>query len=162
MEFNVPEGPPELTHLCDMHVELSPPEVIGPVPEGLRMHLYVTGGWVRGPKLTGTVLPVGGDWLTIRSDGIGQLDVRATMETDDGALIYSWYTGLLHFTPEQQAELAAGGFPTGPFTLNTAPMYRTSDPRYIWLNHTLAISTGWAGGNIVQYRLFAVSNPSAS
>ena len=71
MSFNVPEGPPQLTHLCDMHVDIGPPEVIGQVSEGLRMNFYVTGGWMRGPRLTGKVLPVGGDWITIRNDGVG-------------------------------------------------------------------------------------------
>ena len=36
---------------------------------------------------------MGGDWLTLRSDGVGILDVRATLEADDGALIYTSYSG---------------------------------------------------------------------
>lgn len=160
MAFHVPEGPPQLTHLCDVHVDLGPPEIIGPVPEGFRMNVYVTGGWFRGPKLTGTLLPVGGDWLLLRNDGIGQLDVRATGVTDDGATIYTWYSGLLRFSPEQQAALLEGSMPEGPFTLNTAPMFRTADPRYAWLNHTLAVSTGWGDAGVVQYRWFAVTNPA--
>ena len=30
-----------------------PPEVIGPVPEGVRANFYVTGGEMHGPKITG-------------------------------------------------------------------------------------------------------------
>jgi hypothetical protein len=52
------------------------------------VNLYVTGGKVQGPKVNGKLLPVGGDWLTIRTDGVGILDVRATIETHDAALIY--------------------------------------------------------------------------
>ena len=63
-------------------------EVIGPVPSGLRMNVYVTGGEVSGPRLQGKIRPVGADWLTIRTDGVCILDVRATIETHDGALIY--------------------------------------------------------------------------
>ncbi len=47
-----------------------------------------------GPKLRGKMLPGGGDWLTVRTDGVGILDVRATIESDDGALIYLAYTGV--------------------------------------------------------------------
>jgi hypothetical protein len=64
---------------------LREPEVIGQLPEGLRLNFYITGGSFEGPNCKGTLLPVGADWLTIRTDGIGILDVRATFKTDDGA-----------------------------------------------------------------------------
>jgi hypothetical protein len=69
------------------------PEPIGPLPEGFRINLYVTGGEVSGPKVRGKVR-VGGDWLTLQTDGVGNIDVRATIETEDGALIYATYTGV--------------------------------------------------------------------
>jgi len=39
--------------------------------------------------VSGKLRPVGGDWLTIRKHGVAILDVRATIETHDGALIDS-------------------------------------------------------------------------
>ena len=69
----------QLEHICSIKVTLqNPPEVIGPTPDGLRLNIYITGGEVQGPCLSGKVLPVGADWLTIRSDGVGILDIRAT------------------------------------------------------------------------------------
>ena len=62
--------------------------MIGETPVGLRMNTYIAGGEVWGPRVRGRVLPVGADWLTIRPDGIGMLDVRGTIETHDGALLY--------------------------------------------------------------------------
>jgi hypothetical protein len=47
------------------------PEIIGPVAEGLRINFHVTGGEVAGPKLRGILRPVGGDWLTLRTDVLG-------------------------------------------------------------------------------------------
>ena len=32
------------------------------------------------------VLPGGGDWQTIRDDGVAELEARYTLRTDDGAL----------------------------------------------------------------------------
>ena len=58
------------------------------------MNLHITGGELTGPKVHGKLRPVGADWLTIRTDGVGILDVRATIETQDEALIYSSYTGV--------------------------------------------------------------------
>jgi hypothetical protein len=43
----------------------------------------ISGDRVRGQLLHGS----GGDWLLLRPDGAGQLDVRITIKTDDEALI---------------------------------------------------------------------------
>jgi hypothetical protein len=84
-----------LEHICSYNAQLqNPPEVIGPVPEGIRINFYVTSGEFTGPKIRGILRPVGGDWFTIRTDGIGLLDVRATIETHDNALIFIAYTGV--------------------------------------------------------------------
>jgi len=155
-DFHVPKGPPVLRHLFDMHAELSEPEVIGPVAEGMRMNFYVRGGWFRGERLRGEVCPVGGDWITLRSDGIGQLDVRATLRCDDGAMIYTWYSGLLHLAQDQRECFARGEMPAGPFRITTAPMYRCGDSRYAWLNRVQAVARGWADAGAVQYRVFSL------
>jgi Protein of unknown function (DUF3237) len=58
-----------LEHIMSYTAKLSDPEVIGPVPEGIRVNIYVTGGEISGPKLSGKSRSVGADWLTIRRDG---------------------------------------------------------------------------------------------
>ncbi|MEM8563866.1 MAG: DUF3237 family protein, partial [Pseudomonadota bacterium] len=69
--------PYELEHIFSYRASLNPEfEVIGPTPEGLRVNIYVTGGEVTGPKLQGSIRPVGADWLTIRPDGVAVLNVR--------------------------------------------------------------------------------------
>jgi len=35
------------------------------------------------------------DWLVIGPEGTGSLDIRATFQTDDGAIVYGHYTGRL-------------------------------------------------------------------
>ncbi len=42
-----------------------PPETIGPVPGGVRVNVYITGGAVEGPHLQGKLRPVGAACLTI-------------------------------------------------------------------------------------------------
>jgi Protein of unknown function (DUF3237) len=56
--------------------------------ELIQLNFYVTAGEVSGPKMRGRLRTVGGDWLLLRPDGVGLLDVRATMELE------SWTTGL--------------------------------------------------------------------
>jgi uncharacterized protein DUF3237 len=84
----------DLEHLLCFTVKIAEPEVIGPVPEGLRVNGYILGGEVTGPRVSGKLRPVGGDWLMIRKDGVAVLDVRATIETHDGALIDLSYWGI--------------------------------------------------------------------
>ena len=92
----------QLEHICSYWATVTAPEVIGPLTEGVRVNVYVTDGEVSGPKMRGRVRPVGGDWLTLRADGVGVFDVRATIELEDGALIYTTYNGV--------ADLGAGGY----------------------------------------------------
>src|SRR5881397_66993 len=76
-----------------MHADLEAPQVIGATPMGTRQVFIVKGGTVEGPRIKGKLLPGGGDWALVRSDGAVQLDVRATIQTDDGALVYGTYGG---------------------------------------------------------------------
>jgi hypothetical protein len=40
------------------------------------------------------VLAGGGDWVTAKGDATFELDLRVTLETDDGALIHMTFTGV--------------------------------------------------------------------
>lgn len=71
------------------------------------------------------------DWLTVGANGIGMLDVRYCVETDDGALVYVSYTG--------RVDLSGG---TGAAPVYATPLYETGDPRYTWLNKIQAVAKG--------------------
>jgi hypothetical protein len=91
----------------EYYATLKPPVVVGNGPYGMRMIYDVTGGEVTGPRLRGRVLPSGADWILVGTDGVGRLDVRATIETHDGANLYVSYTGILKMTDTVTA--VAGG-----------------------------------------------------
>lgn len=132
----------ELTHLCSYRVTLEhPPEVIGPVPEGIRVNFYITGGEVSGPRLSGRVRPVGADWLTIRRDGVGELDVRTTIETTAGSLIHVAYTGVADLGKEGFEAFSKGQLPEKA-KLCTVPRFRSADPDLEWLNRLQCLSIG--------------------
>lgn len=61
--------------------------------------------------MQGILRPVGGDWITMRSDGVGILDVRATVETHDQARIYLYYSGVADFGPDGYQSFARGELP---------------------------------------------------
>ena len=88
-------------------------------------------------SLRGKVLPGGGDWTLLRGDGVLELDLRLTLETDDAALIYMRSFGIRHGPPEVIAALARGE------AVDPASYYfRTGHPNYAFLNRLLAVSSG--------------------
>jgi hypothetical protein len=149
----------KLEPLMEYHADLKPGTVVGDGPNGHRIIVDVTGGHFEGPRLRGRILPSGGDWLLIRPDGTGLLDVRATFETDDGAFVYLAYHGILEFTEQVQAALAGGGSSEyGDLYFMTQPRFETGDPRYTWLNRVVAVAEGRLRPNAVEYRVYHAVN----
>ena len=63
----------KLEPLMVMRAQLKDPVAVGSGPYGNRQIYDVTGGSFEGPRLKGKVLPSGGDWLLLGSDGVGRL-----------------------------------------------------------------------------------------
>jgi hypothetical protein len=151
------QNEPKLELLCEYYATLKPPVVVGNGPYGMRQIFDVTGGEVTGPRLRGRVLPSGADWILIGADGVGRLDVRATIETHDGANLYVSYTGVLHMTPAVLQALGSGKFTEfGETYFYVSPRFETGDPRYAWLNGLFVVSQGRVGPSRVEYRVFEV------
>jgi len=134
-----------------VEVVVPPPQKLGAVPHGTRVIAPIAGGSFEGPRLRGKVLPGGGDWTILRSDGVLELDLRITLETDDGALIGMSSFGLRHGPADVLAALSRGE-PVDPskYYFRTAPRFETSAPQYAFLNRVIAIASGdrRAGGPI--------------
>ena len=102
-------------------------EEIGSTPRGQLTIFPVTGGSFEGARLRGKVLAGGGDWVTAKADGTFDLDLRVTLETEDGALIHMTFTGVRDDANQY---------------LRTLPRFETADPRYAFLNRLLAVGIG--------------------
>jgi hypothetical protein len=109
-------------------------------PYGSRTIAGVTSGSVTGPRVRGTMVTgLSSDWVTVRRDGMWELDVRAGFITDDGATVLYFYTGLCQ--------------PSGDgvhMSLRGAPRFQTGDERYTWLNQVQAVAIGQA--NVSEHR----------
>ncbi len=148
----------ELEHICSYTGTLaSPPEVIGPLPEGLRVNFYSTGGNISGPRVQGKVRAVGGDWATVRRDGVEHIDVRTTFETHDGAVILVTYQGAMDFGTDGYDRILRGELPP-VVRLRTAPRFATSHPEYVRLNRLFCFGVGEyrAATNEAKYDVYAV------
>ena len=103
---------------------------IGSTPQGTLMIFPVTGGTFEGERLRGRVLASGGDWVTAHDDGSFTLDLRVTLEADDGALIYMTFTGVRDDANHY---------------FRTVPRFETAAPQNAFLNRLLAVGTGEIG-----------------
>src|SRR5258708_4955093 len=111
--------------LMTLQVAVVGPQKIGAVPHGTRVTAPIASGHFEGARLRGKVLPGGGDWTLLRGDGVLELDLRLTLETDDGALIHMTSFGLRHGSPEGRAPLSRSG------AVEPAPSYFPPTPRFV-------------------------------
>jgi hypothetical protein len=143
--------------LCELKANLSgPPQIIGYGPYGLRMIFHVSGGTVTGPKLNGELLP-GADWVVVRPDGVAELDVRGTMWTHDGKLIYSHYRGISIIPPELSQKIAMGGsVDPSEYYYRTTPIFETGAEEYSWLSKVITVGVGTMGKDYVSYKIYII------
>ncbi|MDO9473970.1 MAG: DUF3237 domain-containing protein [Caulobacter sp.] len=115
---------------------------IGQTPAGLRRIAPVTGGSFMGERLNGTVIG-GADWVINRPDGVMLIDVRLTLKTDDGAMIYLTYQGRFLAAAEVMARFAKGAvLDPSDYSLAVSARFECGDERYRWLNDAIVVGTG--------------------
>ncbi|WP_106529306.1 DUF3237 domain-containing protein [Chitinophaga niastensis] len=146
--------------LFDLEISLSPPQIIGPVLTGTRLIFPFKDGFVKSDKINGKILDCSGEWGLIVDSTTFKMDVRATIKTDDGALIYITYSGYNYASAQKSALIRVGkGNELSPseYYFRSIPVFETSSPKYAWLNHTVAIGVGRfpAPGKII-YRIYAI------
>jgi len=150
--------PLKFEFLMQLTAELDPAQLIGETPQGDRRIIPVTGGSFSGPQLKGQVLPGGGgDWLLFRKDGAAQLDVRTTLRTDDGAMIYVSYRGVSVIPPEVRQRIM-GGQDIDPalYYFRTTPYFETGSDKYGWLNKIVTVGVGKRTKSSVVYTIYAI------
>jgi hypothetical protein len=117
-------------------------EVIGGVPDGLRINWYFTEGRFVGPDHEGVVLPGGGDFMRIRQDGIGIVNVVTEfLQTRRGARLYCSYGGMFDLGSDGYARALRDDFDAFP-PFVTSPTYTTADKELAWLNRAQCLGLG--------------------
>jgi hypothetical protein len=124
------KAPMRTRPLFTLRLNTAPVQNLGATPRGTRVTFPVIGGSFEGERLRGKVLPGGDDWTVKRSDGVMELDLRITLQTDDGALIHMTFEGVR----DDDA-------PGAPY-LRTLPRFETAEPKYAFLNKVLAVGAG--------------------
>jgi hypothetical protein len=139
------------------------PDPVGETPDGLRMKFLLgSGGYVHGPALTGEIVPVGGDWMRIRPDGVGIAEIHALIKPVGGGIILTEYSGIVDFGPDGYRLLASGGGPKRA-ALRFAPRYLTASPSFSWINRLQCLGVGEVNLEryVVEYDLYAFRSKSS-
>ena len=119
----------ELHPLGRIEAQLAEPVIVGRGPKGSRVVIDVTSVKLTGERINAELATNdAADWATFSEDGtVAALDVRLTLRTDDGELIYVEYHGRMN--------VATG-------LIAVAPTFQTGSERYGWLNGIQAVSAG--------------------
>jgi Protein of unknown function (DUF3237) len=144
-------------YLMTLHAPLAPPLAVD--QSLLVVGVPGEGGWVEGPRIKGKLVGPAGDWLRVMPSGILRLDVRGTIQTDDGDLIFVSYNGAIQCSKEQMDRLNAGQeLKTGDCYFITAPTFETKSEKYGWINAIQAVGkmVSLKGGDHIDYDIFAV------
>jgi hypothetical protein len=153
----------ESAPLCCAAFEVGEIMDLGRSPFRSRRVGYVTGGRFEGPRLTGDILPGGGNWPEggLAADGaaLGTFDARSVWKTDDGALIYVTYTGRSVVPPDVGAAFRDPAQPPvdpSRYAIRIALVFETADPRYDWLNGVLAVGCGERVTGGIRHYIYAI------
>jgi hypothetical protein len=149
---------PKLRHVYRLDADLAAPIDLGDTPQGHRRIVALTGGRAEGPDFNAELLATGGaDWQLVRASGSSVADIRYTLKTDRGALLYVQSHGTRHGRPEVLARLAAGeNVDPSEYTFRTAVTIETADPELAWVNDGVFIAVGGREPSGVSYDVYLV------
>jgi len=155
MSMRLPD--PRLTLVYRLEAKLGEPLDLGAAPQGHRRIVPQTGGTFTG-QINGKLLPgASADWQIVLPGGTALADIRYTLATDGGELLYVQSRGVRHGSPEVLARLA-NGEPVDPseYTFRTSTQIETAAPKLDWLNKGVFISVGGRQPTGVIYETYLV------
>lgn len=134
------------------------PQMAGTAGHGELRIIPVTGGTAEGPRFNGEVMPgTAADWLRVLPDGTAHMDVRLTLKSTSGAIVYMHYTGVRHGPAEVLARMNSGQ-QTDPseYYFRTAIRFETGDAELAWMNKVVAVGVGQRPPSGPTYDVYAV------
>lgn len=140
----------DLVPLCTAEVWLATPIPLIGTPEGNLLIYEVEKIEIEGDRIRARMAgKASADWMQLSQEMVGTLDVRVTLESHDGALIYGTYRGRANLIDSDSTRSAV---------VYAAPLFSTGDSRYGWLNRIQVIAKGLVSpdGRRLSYEMYEV------
>ena len=156
--MSAPLPDPSLSRIYRLEATLGEPLDLGDLAHGRRRIVPMTGGTFTGPELNGKLLPgASADWQILLPDGTALGDIRYTLQTDGGALLYVQARGVRYGSAEVLARLARGeDVDACEYTFRTSTQIETAAAGLEWLNKGVFISVGGRRPGAVLYETYLV------
>ncbi len=150
---------PRLTLVYRLEATLGQPLDLGNTSQGHRRIVPQTGGTFSGPGISGKLVPgASADWQILLPDGSSLADMRYTLQTDEGGLLYVQSRGGRYGPPEVLARLGRGEHvDASEYTFRTSTHIETAIPGLDWMNKAVFISVGGRQPAGVIYETYLVA-----
>jgi len=150
---------PSLTLAYRLEATVGETHDLGATHGGRRRIVPLTAGTFSGPGLTGELLGgASADWQLLLADGTAIADIRYTLRTDDGALVYARSRGIRHGPPEVLARIVAGeAVAPEEYTYRLSTLLETAAPELDWMNKGIFVAVGARRPAGVVYETYLVS-----
>jgi hypothetical protein len=148
---------PELVPLFTLDLEVVTTEVTA-TTTGTRATSPIKAGKFVGERLSGTLLPIGGDWAIIDGEGTFRLDARIVLQIEGGPMVHVSYNGRLAMPADGMQRLLSGE-PLDPDEVyfRVAPVFEVEPGPYGWLNKVQAVGVGALSPGSVTYDFYEVA-----
>jgi hypothetical protein len=120
--------PLELVPLCKAFIQIREAVLVENTPTGTLMVGEISDSVWEGERFSARQRgQAAADWLDVAPDGTASVDVRLTLETSEGGIIFVEYTG--------RSNMQTGD-------AYACPRFRTGAPGLAWLNSVQAVAKG--------------------
>jgi Protein of unknown function (DUF3237) len=149
---------PSLTLVYRLEAALGAPIDLGDTDHGHRRIVPLTGGTFTGSSINGTLLPgASADWQTVRRDGTAIGDIRYTLQTDGGDVLYVQSRSTRHGSADVLARLAAGeDVDPSEYTFRASTQIETAAAELDWLNQGVFLTVGGRLPSGVVYETYLI------
>jgi hypothetical protein len=156
MNYRLPD--PCLTKIYRLEAALGQALDLGNVAPGRRRIVPLSGGTFAGPEISGKLLAgASADWQIITADGTALGDIRYTLQTDRGDLLYVQSRGVRHGSADVLARLGHGeDVDASEYTFRTSTQIETGSADLDWMNKGVFISVAGRQPGGVIYETYLV------
>ena len=149
---------PRLTKVYRLEASLGEPLDLGETAHGHRRIVPLSGGTFSGAEISGKLLSgASADWQIVLPDGTTLGDIRYTLQTAGGDLLYVESHSIRHGSVDVLARLGRGeDVEANEYTFRASTQIETAGADLDWLNKGVFISVGGRQPGGVIYETYLV------